>query len=54
MTHKRDFQICRDKTSTIDYYIEDFNIAIEYDGEFHYKPVMLGKTLTYETAYENI
>lgn len=53
-TQKR-FSDCRDKNPLpFDYYIEDFNIAIEYDGEFHYKPVMLGKTLTYETAYENM
>lgn len=49
------FSDCRDKNPLpFDYYIEDFNIAIEYDGEFHYKPVMLGKTLTYEAAYENM
>ena len=53
-TQKR-FSDCRDKNPLpFDYYIEDFNIAIEYDGEFHYKPVMLGKTLTYKTAYENM
>ena len=53
-TQKR-FSDCKDKNPLpFDYYIEDFNIAIEYDGEFHYKPVMLGKTLTYKTAYENM
>lgn len=34
------FKDCRDKACLpFDFYLEDFNIAIEYDGEQHYKPI---------------
>lgn len=37
------FNDCKDKrTLPFDYYIKDYNILIEYDGEQHFKPVNFG------------
>ena len=33
-----------------DFYLKDFNTLIEYDGEFHYKPIIDGKRTTMEMA----
>lgn len=42
ITQKR-FPDCKDKnTLPFDFYLKDFNILIEYDGEFHYKPIRKG------------
>lgn len=41
-TSQKRFSDCRDKYSLpFDFYLEDYNIAIEYDGELHYMPVPL-------------
>lgn len=49
------FSDCRDKNPLpFDYYLPDSNIAIEYDGEFHYMPVTLGNTMAHEEAYSNM
>lgn len=52
---QKKFSDCKDKnTLPFDYYLPDSNIAIEYDGEFHYNPVMLGSTITYDKACDNM
>lgn len=49
VTQKR-FQDCKDKRALpFDVYIEQLNIAIEYDGEFHYMPIRKG-SMTDEEA----
>lgn len=52
VTQKR-FPDCKDKnTLPFDYYIGDFNIAIEYDGEFHYHAITRGGTIPIEKSHE--
>lgn len=36
-----------------DFYIQQINTCIEYDGEFHFMPVMRSKSMTKEKAQEN-
>ena len=39
-TPQKTFQTLRNiKLLKCDFYLEDFNLLIEYDGEYHYKPV---------------
>lgn len=46
------FEDCKDiYTLPFDFYIRDFNVAIEYDGEFHYSPIKLSG-MTDESAAE--
>lgn len=47
------FKECRDKYSLpFDFYLPDYNICIEIDGEQHYKPVQFGN-ITLEKAIKN-
>lgn len=49
-TPQKRFEDCRNKRPLpFDFYLDDFNICIEYDGEFHYYPIPIGK-MTYEEA----
>lgn len=42
-TQQKRFDDCKDVyTLPFDFYLEDFNVLIEYDGEFHYQPIKLG------------
>ena len=48
------FSDCKDQRSLpFDYYIPEYNILIEYDGEQHYKPVNFGG-ISDEKASENL
>lgn len=48
------FEPCRDKRKLpFDFYLDYFNIAIEYDGEHHYKAIPRGH-ITEEEARENL
>ena len=52
ITRQKSFEDCRDKkVLCFDFYLDDFNILIEYDGENHYKPVKFGTQL-YSSAQE--
>ena len=47
------FNDCKSKyTLPFDFYIPSLNIAIEYDGEYHYKIIIRGKNDTYEKAMD--
>jgi hypothetical protein len=49
-TFQKRFNDCRDKyVLPFDYYLDDFNILIEYDGEDHYFPIQRGNH-TFEEA----
>lgn len=49
VTQKR-FSGCKDKyTLPFDFYLTDYNTLIEYDGEFHYRPIRKG-SMTDEEA----
>ena len=53
ITQKR-FKGCKDKyTLPFDFYLPDYNILIEYDGEFHYMPIRKGK-MTDEEAIKQL
>ena len=46
------FDECRSKDKLpFDFYIPSLNIAIEYDGEYHYIIINIGKNDTYEKAF---
>ena len=46
------FNDCRSKDKLpFDFYIPSLNIAIEYDGEYHYMIITRGKNDTYERAF---
>ena len=46
------FDKCRSKKKLpFDFYIPSLNIAIEYDGEYHYMIITRGKNNTYERAF---
>ena len=46
------FNDCRSKFKLpFDFYIPNLNIAIEYDGEYHYMIINIGKNDTYERAF---
>lgn len=49
-TQKR-FDGCKDKyTLPFDFYLPDYNILIEYDGEFHYMPIRKGNMTDEDAA----
>ena len=46
------FDNCRSKDKLpFDFYIPSLNVAIEYDGEYHYMIITRGKNDTYERAF---
>ena len=46
------FDNCRSKDKLpFDFYIPSLNVAIEYDGEYHYMIITRGKNDTYEKAF---
>lgn len=46
------FDDCRSKKKLpFDFYIPSLNIAVEYDGEYHYMIITRGKNDTYEKAF---
>ena len=46
------FNDCRSKYKLpFDFYIPSLNIAVEYDGEYHYMIINIGKNDTYEKAF---
>ena len=50
-TLQKRFDDCRDKhTLPFDFYLDDFNTCIEYDGEQHYYPIPRSKNITHEDA----
>lgn len=51
-TPQKRFEECKDKyTLPFDFYLDTFNILVEYDGEFHYKPIRKG-SMSDEQAFE--
>lgn len=54
-TPQKRFSGCKYKnTLPFDYFIDDYNIAIEYDGEFHYYPIKLGNKMSDKEAYDKL
>lgn len=55
ITRQKTFPDCRDSNLLcFDYYLDDFNIAIEYDGENHYHPVKFGTQEKEEALQKHI
>lgn len=59
--HKISFQIevpldeCKHKRQLyLDFYLPDYSIAIEYNGDHHYKPVRFSYSISEEKAKENL
>ncbi len=54
-TRQKTFEGCKSKSLLyFDFYIPDFNLCIEYDGEFHYKPIFGIKYLKETIQRDNI
>jgi hypothetical protein len=50
-TREKRFSDCKDKyTLPFDYYLDEYNIAIEYDGEFHHKSIRIGNKMSEQEA----
>ena len=46
---EKTFKDCRDKTPLpFDFYLPTYNLCIEYDGEYHYRPIRISKEETEE------
>lgn len=53
--HGYSFKDCRDSLPLpFDFYLPNYNLCIEYDGEQHYKVVMWSKSITKEDAKERL
>lgn len=53
--HQKRFDGCKDKyTLPFDFYLYDFNILIEYDGEFHYQCITLNGKIDRDLAMKNL
>lgn len=49
------FSDCKNVYSLpFDFFLPKQNICIEYDGEYHYKPIRISKSMTMEQAEENL